>query len=273
MTLLVRDSDDLIASNLDFHLEMGVDHFIVMDHLSTDKTREILYPYEIRGLITYIYQMEDTFFQARWVTGMARLAYEEGADWVINNDADEFWYPGHSDLKYVLSQVPPRYEGASVERNHFVPRHLPPGEFFADALTIRYVGLLDPSGKPWIGKVCHRGHPGIEVGYGNHTAGIGGRALSIMCDAPLEILHFPMRSYEKFERNVVNGAEASERNPDRPAKRWEDLYQLWKRGELRAYFDAQVPTEHAIQAALRDGRCVVDERLKQMLGRLRSEMA
>jgi hypothetical protein len=43
MTLLVRDADDLIAPNLDFHLEMSVDHFIVMENLSTDKTRDILH--------------------------------------------------------------------------------------------------------------------------------------------------------------------------------------------------------------------------------------
>jgi len=32
MTLLVRDADDLISSNLDFHLRSGVDHFIVVHH-------------------------------------------------------------------------------------------------------------------------------------------------------------------------------------------------------------------------------------------------
>jgi hypothetical protein len=272
MTLLVRDADDLIAANLDFHLEMSVDHFIVMDNLSTDKTRDILHEYEKRNLVTYISQADDTFSQARWVTGMARLAYDQGADWVINNDADEFWYPSEFDLKHVLSQVSHGYQAVAVERSHFVPRRLASGDFFADALTIRFVALLNPMGKPWIGKVCHRAHPSIEVGYGNHTVSIGGGAIPTTSDAPLEILHFPMRSYDKFEAIVVKGGEANERNPDRPVKRWHDLYQVWKRGELRAYFDAQVPDADAIEAGLRDGRYVVDERLKQMLKRLRSNM-
>ena len=272
MTLLVRDADDLIASNLDFHLEMGVAHFIVMDNLSTDKTRDILNEYEKRNLVTYIAQPDDTFSQACWITGMARSAFDQGADWVINNDADEFWYPAEFDLRHVLSEVPREYQAVAVERSHFVPRRLESGDFFADALTIRYVSLLNPAGKPWIGKVCHRAHPSIEVGYGNHTVSISGHAIPTTSEAAIDILHFPMRSYAKFEGVVVKGGEANERNPDRPVKRWENLYQLWKEGGLRAYFDAQVPDADAIEEGLRNGRFVVDERLKRMLKRLRPNM-
>ena len=35
MTLLVRDADDIIGSNVDFHRRVGVDHFIVMDNLNS----------------------------------------------------------------------------------------------------------------------------------------------------------------------------------------------------------------------------------------------
>ena len=74
-----------------------------------------------------------------------------------------------------------------------------------------------------------------------------------------------MRSYEKFEGVVVNGGKASERNPDHPAKRWEELYRVWQQGGLPAYFDAHVPGPDEVQAALRDGRYVRDERLKAAL--------
>jgi glycosyltransferase involved in cell wall biosynthesis len=263
MTLLVRDVDDIIASNLAFHMEVGVDHVIVMDNMSSDHTRDILADYEKRGILTYIYQPEDTFSQARWVTEMARLACDKGADWVINSDADEFWYPCNLSLKRALAEIPSEYEAVLVERLHFVPRQLKTENFFADALTIRYATVLNSSGAPWPGKVCHRANPNIEVGYGNHSASVAGRALP-MTKGPIEILHFPMRSYEKFEQNILNGGRANERNPERPVKRWEQLYALWKQGGLRKYFNDQVPDSDLIDIGLRDGRFVIDERLKRM---------
>jgi hypothetical protein len=267
MTLLVRDVDDIIGANLDFHLACGVDHVLAMDNLSTDGTKDILRSYERRGVLTYISQPEDTYQQARWVTQMARQAYDLGADWVINNDADEFWYTPDLDIKSVLSRLSETFEGVAVARENFVPQHFPQNTFFAEALTLRYLDLRDPSGKPWPGKICHRGHPAIEVGYGNHTAAIAGRALEATTTS-LEILHFPIRSYEKFERNIINGGQANARNPDRPVTRWSALYELWERGELRRYFDSLVPGPEAVRAGLEEGRFAVDERLKATLKQL-----
>ena len=48
MTLLVRDEEDVLAANLDFHFAQGVDFVIATDNLSVDRTPQILRDYERR---------------------------------------------------------------------------------------------------------------------------------------------------------------------------------------------------------------------------------
>ena len=98
MTLLLRDEEDIVRENLDFHLAQGVDRVIVTDNGSEDATVEILREYEARGVVRLLLEPADDYSQGRWVTRMARLAAAEGADWVINNDADEFWWPRSGTL-------------------------------------------------------------------------------------------------------------------------------------------------------------------------------
>src|SRR6266851_1929716 len=87
MTLLVRNEEDIIAANLDYHLAMGVDHIIITDNSSIDASPEIVRGYVERGVATLIHEPADDYSQSVWVTRMARLACKSGADWVINSDA------------------------------------------------------------------------------------------------------------------------------------------------------------------------------------------
>src|ERR671925_2166412 len=110
MTVVARDEEDVIEANLDYHLAQGVDFVIATDNRSEDRTPEILSRYERQGLLHLIHEPADDYSHGRWVTRMARLAATDcGADWVINCDADEFWWPKTGTLKEVFSAIPERF--------------------------------------------------------------------------------------------------------------------------------------------------------------------
>ncbi len=266
MTLLVRDEQDIIAANMDFHLAHGVDYIIAMDNLSQDCTPEILRRYERRGLARYIHQPDDTYAQHRWVTSMAHLASTElGADWVIHSDADEFWWPEDGDLKRTLAAVDQRSVAAVARRTNFLPPCGPADMFFADAMTVRERHSVNALGKPLRGKVCHRALANIEVRQGNHAVYLDGCIVPPV-SVPITILHYPVRSYEQFENKIIKGGAAYARNsylPPEIGDTWRRLYEEWQRGELRARFDEMSLDAAGIEAGLKAGRLVSDDRLKR----------
>ena len=164
MTLLVRDERDIVEEHLAFHLAAGVDEVIVTDHASTDGTEEVLARYERDGRVRVLREPDGPFRQREWVTHMARLAAtEHGADWVVNGDADEFWWPRGGSLQEVLAAVPRRYGIVQSLVRHFVPV-ADDGRPFQERMTYRLrptAPVNDPA-SPWrpYRKVVHRASPG-----------------------------------------------------------------------------------------------------------------
>ena len=260
MTLLVRDEEDIVAANVDYHLARGVDLVIATDNGSVDATVEILRGYEERGVLRLLLEPTDDYSQWRWVTRMARLAAAEGADWVINCDADEFWWPREApDLKGALAAVP---DGVGVVR---VPRHdFPPrpenGLSFFERMTVRDLDSRNPLGKPLRPKVAHRAHPEVVVKQGNHRVRGPDLGETVKTDE-IEILHFPMRTYAQFENKIVKGGRAYAANTELPpgkGRTWRHLYELWQQGGLHEHYDGAVvhgdraPPGHAEDTRLRD---------------------
>ena len=54
MTLLVRDEEDALRANIEFHRGQGVDFFIITDNKSEDSTPAIVKEYEAAGISKYI---------------------------------------------------------------------------------------------------------------------------------------------------------------------------------------------------------------------------
>src|SRR5919201_1181075 len=131
MTLLVRNEADIVDANLAFHFSAGVDFVIATDTGSEDGTREILDRYAQEGRLHCIDE-SPSYSQTEVVTRMARMAATDfGADWVVNNDADEFWWPRGGSLKELLAALPSRFGAVRGMWRHFVAR--PDGDaFFAE---------------------------------------------------------------------------------------------------------------------------------------------
>jgi hypothetical protein len=205
---------------------------------------------------------------------MARLALtQHGADWVIHNDADEFWWPLVGSLRDVFAAIPREYGQIEVQRHNFLPRPDGPGSFYS-RLVYREPESLNPSGRRLEPKVAHRPHTDVVVAPGNHW--ISGGALRPAPAAELlEIFHYPMRSYDQFERKVIQigiGYEKLEHRSPEVGRDQLKLLQICRADALRDYYDNAILEDPTIQHGLEAGSIVLDRRLETFMQSL-SELA
>jgi len=272
MTLLARNEADIVDAQLAFHLHAGVDHVIAMDNGSSDGTREIFERYERAGRLTLLHEAGDDMRQDEWVTRMARLATtEHGADWVINSDADEFWWPRGGSLKDVLAAIPDRFGVVRGCWRHFLPR-ADDGTFFAERMTVRLATAADPGDKSTVyhahQKVAHRAHPEVQVERGNHNAEAPGLE-ALRAWHPIDVLHFSFRSVAQLESKArsgwlrVRGVE--------PTLHHELLHAASEDGRTAEFYDSFAIDDDALEQGLAAGRLSLDTRLRDALRALRGD--
>ncbi len=268
MTLLVRDEADIVDEQIAFHLGAGVDFVIATDNRSQDGTTEILERYAREGRLHLIRESGEDLRQSEWVTRMARLAADFGADWVLNTDADEFWWPQGAGLKDVLGVVPSRYGVVRAAWRNFVPRPND-GRPFSERMTAR---LCTPAFHhhplSTHSKSAHRAVADVRVGRGNHEA-FGEGLLPLRGWYPLEILHFPVRSLEHSVRKYVTQFVALEKNAEKGIpNHMAEAYEAYRAGRLEEFYEPLVVDDDALARGVGDGSLAVDTRLRDRLRQL-----
>lgn len=204
---------------------------------------------------------------------MARRAAELGAHWVVNADADEFFWPAGTAVP-ARDALPAAFAAVGAagavraRRDNLIPDPaVDEAAPWVDRLVIRDTAALSPRGTRIGPKVCHRADPDVEVAQGNHTAG-GPLIGPVSTLSPLEILHVPDRGYAQYERKIANGGSAYAANTRLDAGvgwHWREDYDRLLRGEPPAVHAARQRDAEQVAEGLRSGVLVRDTRLVDRL--------
>jgi hypothetical protein len=272
MTLLVRDEADIVDPMLSFHLNAGVDFVIAMDHGSVDGTTEILESYAADGVLHVIRQRElHHFKQGDWVTQTARLAATDfGADWIINADADEFWWPRGASLKEIFAAVPPRFGRVYAMVRHFVPRpESDSDDFFAERMTVRVCNPGFEQNNPFGPRslMAHRAEPKITLNPGRHPTATTLRALNGWY--PLDMLHFPIRSQRQCEHKYRFWWGPVVARGDTPVGVYRLAYEAEREGRFAEFYERFLVDDHALAKGLARGTLAIDTRVRDALRAIR----
>ena len=252
MTLLVKNEENIIETNIRFHAAMGVDGFIVTSQNSTDKTNDILEKLKKEGLVLdIIYTSEKQFLQTKFVKNMINIATNKyKADWIINADADEFYYSKSLNLKKsILKDTLNIANVLIVDSIMLYPDdkydYLNSTMFVTCPFTKFRAEMLGISSKsefmPFIGsqgctKVIHstKGNPNPSMG--NHDIKI--RNKKMLESSDIQLFHYNIRNFKQYEEKVIRWRSAASFFSNGTGQHIRKAIEFYEKGELKQIYDS-----------------------------------
>jgi hypothetical protein len=191
----ILNEEDIVEALVRHHAAL-VDHHIILDNGSTDRTLEILQNLTFEGVALTVLQCKSSIFSETqfntWLYAQVVRAHE--ADWVLFLDADEFIDArGIGDLRSYLARVPAAHASLGVELiNYDAPSPATDGD-------INVVKRFSRRTRTPIGvwKVFVRGNLGperVQVDAGNHIVRLDGSFIQPLRQQDFLLAHYPNRS-------------------------------------------------------------------------------
>jgi len=233
---MMRNEEDIALPVLQHMISEGVNGLVIANNLSTDRTGAILQEFKL-SIESWksipIHLIEDPiegYYQSEKMTGLAKIAAENGAKWIIPFDADELWCGRSRPLAEILRET--TLDVVGLEEWTHVKTDQDPTEPTRNIFQRMPWRRSAPSSYP---KIAFRWHPHWRIHQGNDGILIQDK----LADFPLlregVIHHFPARGYARFERKIRQGARAMQLAPELPLS-WSAHWREWG-----AVFDAEGP--------------------------------
>lgn len=227
-TLLAKNEEDIIQKTIEHHLENGISQIIFTDNASTDGTRQIVEKY--KEVVEMFDEIDNTHNQSKSVNRMLKVASRLKPNWIVHLDADELW-GGLSQLSTIKTFA------AGAYRNFIHPPRKDLKRFDLNEMR-HYLNLENIPNLGGECKVIHRPDENVEVTHGNHGF-VNVPFNDITFTKLVYRHHYPIRSYEQFERKTVQGHEALLRR-GAPCPRWSRWYSERQFGQLAEVYGKMV---------------------------------
>ena len=185
---MVKGDADIVGATLRHLVDNGVDRVLIALGPDSDDTRQVLQDVqdESPDIITIFEDPDPINRQVQQTNHLASVALDEGADFCIPWDADEYIVTvDGSSIKEALENLAPDIDKLSL-------RHWQHLDFDRRKIKPNYLG-----------KVAFRPAPGLTLAIGNHFINLPGGNENI-----LDIREIPYRSYDhwvaKFQARNAN---------------------------------------------------------------------
>ena len=204
--MMVKNESDVIRDCCG-HLSALFDTIIIIDHRSTDGTKEYLVELEKLNNKFHIYHFtKPGYYQSQIMTWMVKnLDACSSADWVFLIDADEV-LPFLSRTEF--EQILDKYESSPIIKMSW--KNLVPEEYSSNAIMGR--SYLEPKASMVFHKIAYQ--PSLipvndfTIAQGNHAVLAGGYGKELPSVRAFNLYHVPIRTRNQLGFKIVQGTAA-----------------------------------------------------------------